>query len=177
MTRKKTTTSTKASTRRPMADKVIKKMRSHVGAKVVDLSAVMEGKKNAQALQKTVASAEYLADLHPAHAIYVYAQNQASVMAEPLTIGWQVLSSPALARSTLLKWGEYQPDWDPTTGSPPVAPGCQRNPPSLTGSRKNKKARIDAGLGTSWDFSGSVVVERMGVEPTTSAVRLLRSPN
>ncbi|SEK80864.1 hypothetical protein SAMN05444515_105108 [Ectothiorhodospira marina] len=41
----------KASTRSPMADKLIKKMRSHVGAKVVDLSAVMEGKKNAQALK------------------------------------------------------------------------------------------------------------------------------
>ncbi|MCG5495033.1 hypothetical protein [Ectothiorhodospira variabilis] len=143
MTRKKSTpTSNKASTRRPMADKVIKKMLSHVGARVVDLSAVMEGKKNAQALQKTVASAEYLADLHPAHAIYVYAQNQASVMAEPLTIGWQVLSSPALARSTLLKWGEYQPDWDPTTDSPQLPPAFKGTPCPLLEAEKMKKPAL-----------------------------------
>ena len=72
--------------RRPIADRLVRKMRSYVGAKVVDLTAVMEGKKNAEALQKTIATREELADFHPAHAIYVYAHNQTSVMVEQLTM-------------------------------------------------------------------------------------------
>jgi hypothetical protein len=35
-------------------------------------------------LQKSVTSKEQLAETQPAHAIYVYAQNQMSVMAEQL---------------------------------------------------------------------------------------------
>lgn len=84
MTRKMKPTAKKVATRRPIADRLIRKMRGYVGAKVVDLSAVRKGSKNAEALQKTVASRETLADYHPAHAIYVYAQNQTSVMAEQL---------------------------------------------------------------------------------------------
>ncbi|MCG5516882.1 MULTISPECIES: hypothetical protein [unclassified Ectothiorhodospira] len=141
MTRKKTTTSTKASTRRPMADKVIKKMRSHVGAKVVDLSAVMEGKKNAQALQKTVASAEDLADLHPAHAIYVYAQNQASVMAEQLTM------LPEMDRLTRLI-GKAEEDYMP--GGPPMSP--------LTTSFFTCWAFFDAGVGLGRETLGTIVM-------------------
>ena len=84
MTRKMKPTAKKVTTRRPIAGRLIRKMRGYVGAKVVDLSSVREGSKNAEALQKTVASRETLADYHPAHAIYVYAQNQTSVMAEQL---------------------------------------------------------------------------------------------
>lgn len=83
--RSRNRTTAKVATRRPIAEKLIKKLRSHVGAKVVDLSAVMEGKQDAEELQKTVATREALADYDPAHAFYVYAQNQASVMAEQLT--------------------------------------------------------------------------------------------
>ena len=98
MAKKKTKPKTagRVTTRRPIADKLIKKMRSYVGAKVVDLSAVMEGKKNAEELQKTVASRESLAGYHPAHAFYIYAQNQTSVMAEQLT------SLPEMDRFTRL---------------------------------------------------------------------------
>ena len=60
-------------------------MNRYVRGKVVDLRAVMTGRKNAEELRKTVATREDLADLHPAHAIYVYAQNQVSVMSEQLT--------------------------------------------------------------------------------------------
>ena len=45
----------------------------------------MTGRTNAEELQKTVATREELADHHPAHAIYIYAQNQVSVMSEQLT--------------------------------------------------------------------------------------------
>jgi hypothetical protein len=71
--------------RQPIAEKLIRAIRRHVNAKVVDLSAVRAGKANAEMLQRTVAKVEELADCHPAHAMYVYGQNQTSVMAEQLT--------------------------------------------------------------------------------------------
>jgi hypothetical protein len=76
---------TKARRGHPIAVKLVKKMNRYVQGRVVDLNAVMTGKKNAEDLQKTVATREELADLHPAHAVYVYAQNQVSVMSEQLT--------------------------------------------------------------------------------------------
>ena len=39
----------------------------------------------AEELQKTVVSQKELAGFHPAHAAYVYTQNQVSVMSEQLT--------------------------------------------------------------------------------------------
>jgi len=75
---------TKARRSHPIADKLVKKMNRYVRGKVVDLKAVMTGMKNAEDLQKTVATREELADFHPAHAVYVYAQNQVSVMSEQL---------------------------------------------------------------------------------------------
>ena len=106
-------TAARGTTRRPIADKLVKKMRSYVGAKVVDLSAVIEGKKNAEELQKTVASREALADHHPAHAFYIYAQNQTSVMAEQLT------SLPEMDRFTRLI-GKAEDEYCPS--APPMSP-------------------------------------------------------
>lgn len=71
--------------RGPIATKLVKKMKQYVGGKVVDLGAVMTGPKNAEELQETVATREELAGFHPAHAMYVYAQNQTSVLAEQIT--------------------------------------------------------------------------------------------
>lgn len=70
---------------RPIADRLIRKMNRSVRDKVVDISAVMSGRENAEALQRTVSSRDDLAGFHPAHAIYVHAHNQTSVMAEQLT--------------------------------------------------------------------------------------------
>ncbi|MBD3337454.1 MAG: hypothetical protein GF355_18220 [Candidatus Eisenbacteria bacterium] len=75
----------KAGRGHPIADKLVKKMKRQKHQKVIDLRAVMAGRKNAEELQKTVATREELADFHPAHAIYVYAQNQLAVMSEQLT--------------------------------------------------------------------------------------------
>jgi hypothetical protein len=113
MTKKEIKTTARVTVRRPIADKLIKKMRSYDGAKVVDLTAVMEGKKNAEALQKTVATREELADFHPAHAIYVYAQNQTSVMAEQLT------KLPEMHRFTRLI-GKAEDEYMPS--GPPMSP-------------------------------------------------------
>ncbi len=55
--------------------------RSHV----VDIKNAIAGRAMAEELQRTVASPEELTGFHPAHAAYVFAQNQASVMSEQLT--------------------------------------------------------------------------------------------
>lgn len=68
----------------PIADKLVKKMKKTACEPVMDLRAVIASRERAEALQKTVATREALANYHPAHAIYVYAQNQASVMVEQL---------------------------------------------------------------------------------------------
>ena len=74
-----------ARTGRPIAEKLLRKMKKKAGGKVINLEEVMEGRANAEELQKTVAGGEELAGLHPAHAAYVHAQNQVSVMSEQLT--------------------------------------------------------------------------------------------
>lgn len=72
--------------RHPIADRLIKQLRSYMGAKVVDFGAVVKGRQNAKALQEATVLPEDLADHHIAHALYVYAQNQTSVIAEQLMI-------------------------------------------------------------------------------------------
>lgn len=125
----------------PIADQVLKMMRAHTSANVVDLSAVKEGRKNAEAMQKTVASREELAGLHPAHAIYVYAQNQTSVMAEQLT------ALPEMERFAELIGNaeeEYQPD------GPPISP--------LTNSFFCSWALFDACVGVGQETLGTTTM-------------------
>jgi len=68
-----------------IADKLVREMKKHTHGKVIDFKSIMVGRDHAEELQKTVATQKELANLHPAHAIYVYAQNQVSVMSEQLT--------------------------------------------------------------------------------------------
>jgi len=70
---------------RPIAKKVVARMKRHKRGKVVDITSIIEGRALAEELQKTVVSQEELASFDPAHAAYVYTQNQVSVMAEQLT--------------------------------------------------------------------------------------------
>lgn len=112
-TKKKKWTSSVVTSRQPLADKVLKKMRGIVGAKVVELSAVAEGKGRAEALQQTVASSDELAGFHPAHGLYVYAQNQTSVMAEQLTL---LPETDRLRRLLASAEDEYMPS------GPPMSP-------------------------------------------------------
>ena len=53
--------------------------------KVINLGSVVASRAWADDLQKQVATAAELADLHPAHAANVFAQNQESVLSEQLT--------------------------------------------------------------------------------------------
>lgn len=76
---------TRAASGTPIAEKLVARMKREVRGKVVDLKAVIAGRAAAEELQRTVVAKEDLAGFHPAHAAYVYAQNQVSVMSEQLT--------------------------------------------------------------------------------------------
>lgn len=73
----------------------------------------MSCKKNAEELQKTVLTPEELDGLHPAHAIYAYAQNQVSVIAEQL-LGLKEMDR--FARLISRAEDEYMPS------GPPMSP-------------------------------------------------------
>ena len=69
----------------PIAEKLVARMKREARGKVVNLKSVIAGRAAAEELQRTVVTKEGLAGYHPAHAAYVYAQNQVSVMSEQLT--------------------------------------------------------------------------------------------
>src|ERR1035441_9033085 len=69
----------------PIAAQVMGKMRKEVRGKLVNLRSVVAGRAAAEAMQKRMVTEGELAGFHPAHAAYVYAQNQVSVMSEQLT--------------------------------------------------------------------------------------------
>ena len=60
---------------RPIAKKVVAKMKLHSQRKVVDIKNVIAGRTRAEELQKTAVSQKELAGFDPAHAAYVYTQN------------------------------------------------------------------------------------------------------
>jgi hypothetical protein len=68
----------------PIAEKLVAKMKQDVRGTFVNLKDVITGRA-ADELQSTVATKEDLAGFDPAHAAYIYAQNQVSVMSEQLT--------------------------------------------------------------------------------------------
>ena len=69
----------------PIAAKVMGKMKRAVRGKLIDLKSVVVGHATAEQLQRQVINEGELADFHPAHAAYIYAQNQVSVISEQLT--------------------------------------------------------------------------------------------
>ncbi len=69
----------------PIAEKLVARMKREVRGRVVNLRDVITGRAAAEELQRTAVTKEVLAGFHPAHAAYVYAQNQVSVMSEQLT--------------------------------------------------------------------------------------------
>jgi len=68
-----------------IAEKLVARMRREVHGKIVNLKNFITARAAAEELQKTIVSKEALAGFLPAHAAYVYAQNQVSVMSEQLT--------------------------------------------------------------------------------------------
>ena len=70
---------------RPIAGKLVAKMKRSMRAKVVNIKNVLDGRATAEELHKTVVTQEELAGFDLAHAAYVYAQNQVSVLSEQIT--------------------------------------------------------------------------------------------
>ena len=74
-----------ARSRHPSVEKLVAKMKRKTRAAVVDLASVVAGRAAAESLQRTIATSDDLAGLHPAHAACVCVKNQVSVMSEQLT--------------------------------------------------------------------------------------------
>jgi hypothetical protein len=70
---------------RPIAKRILAKMKLQSQRKVVNIKNVITGRRIAEELQQAVVSQKDLAGFQPAHAAYVYTQNQASVMSQQLT--------------------------------------------------------------------------------------------
>ena len=69
----------------PIARKLLKRVRAQLERREHDFRVFVAAARRAEALQKTVASERTLAGFDPGHALYVYVQNQISVLSEQLT--------------------------------------------------------------------------------------------
>lgn len=109
--------------------------------KVIDLGALRAGREHAESLQESVASQQELAKLAPAHALYVYVQNQVSVLAEVLT------SLPEMSRFAEII-GTAEDEYLPS--GPPMSP--------LTKSYFTCWAFFDAALGIDRETIGTCIL-------------------
>ncbi|HRD88350.1 MAG TPA: hypothetical protein PK752_08830 [Accumulibacter sp.] len=124
----------------PLVKKLLRALAQYRSRKIIDLQAFAAGRKHATDQQSSVISPQSLADLHPAHAIYAYAQNQASVLMETIT------ALPALDRLTDLiveASEEYMPS------GPPMSP--------LTSSYFFYWSCFDAAIGTARETAGDCI--------------------
>lgn len=78
------TANNKPATHGPIGRKVLLAARRHIESKVIQLADWRDAKNGTAELQKTIVSDEELLQYDPAQAMYVYAQNQLSVMIEHL---------------------------------------------------------------------------------------------
>ena len=125
----------------PITRKVLEALRRARSAPVVELRAFVQGKQSAEALQREVLAGLDDAELHPAHAWWVVAQRQLSVL------GDLILQMPEARplRDLLAKaHDEYVPE------GPPISP--------LTGSFFWTWAYCDAGVGPRRETCAEIVV-------------------
>lgn len=85
MSRSRKNTKNKSSARGPIARKVIKASNYHFKNKIINLSDWRESKIIAEEYQKSVISENNLEQYDPLHAVYMYAQNQLSLLIEQIT--------------------------------------------------------------------------------------------
>jgi hypothetical protein len=126
-----------------IAKKLVATAKKHIfGKKVVKLKDIIAGRTTAKKLQKTVVTSDRLKKLHPAHAAYVFAQNQVSVLAEQLT----ALDKMAPFAELISKAeDEYMPS------GPPMSP--------LTPSFFTCWAFFDACIGDAQETIGTCILE------------------
>jgi hypothetical protein len=97
----------------PIAAKLKKMIDRYRKRKVIDLRAVAKANSDAEDLQRSIVKREDLTDYHPAHALYVYAENQMSVIAEQLSALKELARFERLISAAE---EEYMP------GGPPMSP-------------------------------------------------------
>ncbi len=125
----------------PIATKLIASMDRHARGKVVDFAAIVAGRKAAEELQETVVTPERLKAHHPAHAAYIYAQNQVSVLSEQLT---ELPHMAPFVKIVAKAEDLYMP------GGPPMSP--------LTASYFTSWAFFDACVGPAKETIGTVIL-------------------
>lgn len=131
--------------------RLIKGFRRMQTRKVIDFQEIAAGRKLSEDLMKTVASREQLSELHPAHALYAYAQNEASVLSEQIT-----QLSPMKPFVDLI--GKAEDEYMPS--GPPMSP--------LTISYFTCWALFDACVGNRRETIGTCIVElgrEIGMSP------------
>ncbi|MCY4486873.1 MAG: hypothetical protein OXF11_07120, partial [Deltaproteobacteria bacterium] len=126
-----------------VADKIAKKILSSRGSKVVDLASWREGRKMAleAGLGDDGRALGKLAGHDPCHALYVVAQNVASLMAETIS---GLREAKGYVRIVGGAEDEYMP------GGPPMSP--------LTVSYFTMWALFDVGFGSSRETMGSCIL-------------------
>ena len=93
----------------PITKRVLTGLRAEMCSKVVDLAAIREGRELAEKVhEELVPDIEHMQE-HPAHAMYMYAHNHLTALAE------QLLALPELRpfRQIQLAEEEYMPSWPP----------------------------------------------------------------
>lgn len=126
----------------PISKKLVAAFRKFKNRKVVDLSEFTTGRKHAEDLQKTVISQKEMQDYHPVHAIYIYTQNQVSVMSEQIT---QLKEMDRFSKLIGPAEEEYMPS------GPPWSP--------LTTSYFTSWAFFDAGVGAYKETIGTCILD------------------
>jgi hypothetical protein len=154
--------------RGPIARKVIAGARQQLEKKVTNLADWREARVSAETFQETVISKEHLADYDPCHGLYIYGQNQLSVLIEQIS-GLPQLEKLAdvyaraeeeympsgppmspLTRSYFSSWGAY----DLCTG------GAKKETLGTVAIDLVKYLQIDEGLITIFE---SMQASRMGI--------------
>jgi len=154
--------------RGPIARKVIASARQHLQRKVTAIADWREAKIRAEDYQKTVISKNKLTEYDPLHGLYIYAQNQLSVLVE------QIMDLPMLdklADAYAEAYEEYRPS------GPPMSPltvsyfsswgtfdlcssGAKKETPCTIATDLCQFLRVDEGLITLFE---TMQASRMGI--------------
>jgi hypothetical protein len=127
---------------RSIAQKLVAAMKRQTHRNVVNIEDVIAGRAAAAEMQQTVVTKDALVRLHPAHAPYVYAQNQVSVLSEQIT----ALDEMAPLVDLISKAEDlYMPS------APPMSP--------LTNSYFTSWAFFDACVGAMDETLGTCIIE------------------
>ncbi len=137
----------------PIAARILKALRAQQSAKVIDFSAFKRGREQAEMLDQSMVTPTELEGFYPGHAMYIVAQNWASIMMETLTAMEEAAKFAALIGAAD---EAYMPQ------GPPMSP--------ITTSCFSMWAAFDAAVGLRNETLGSIILhlgQHLGVDGTT----------